>query len=218
VLPVYAALFERALIGLPGACATLDDDAAAAMVASIEHAQESVNLLDAAEGRAEWIATLRRLIDLEHAHGLARGRCCRLLLDMRALSDAELYQRARLALAPVNPAAQAAAWVEGALRGGAVTLLRQDALWQALDAWLCDLAADEFIATLPLIRRAFARFESPERRAMGEKVRRLHGVARHANGANGAGEVDDAGAAAIHRERAGLTLPTLARILGGGEG
>ncbi|HEY7848557.1 MAG TPA: DUF5682 family protein, partial [Ktedonobacterales bacterium] len=58
VLPVYAALFERALIGLPGACATLDDEAATAMVASIEHVQESVGLLDDAERRAEWIETL----------------------------------------------------------------------------------------------------------------------------------------------------------------
>ncbi len=214
VAPVYTALFERALIGLPGACVALDDDAATALVESIEQAHESVALLDNAERRAEWIETLRALTDMEHAHGLARGRCCRLLLDMRVLSEAELAQRARLALASVNPAAQAAAWVEGALRGGAVTLLRQELLWQALDTWLGELSAEEFVATLPLVRRAFARFDSSERRAMGEKVRKLRGVAAHAAG--GADEPE--GVASIHRERAALTLPTLAHILGGEAG
>jgi len=212
VLPVYASLFERALIGLPGACASLDDDAAAAMVQSIERAAESVSLLDNADQRAAWIAALRGLIDLEHAHGLVRGRCCRLLLDMRALSGEELAQRARLALSPVNPAEQAAAWVEGALMGGAVTLIHQDALWRALDAWLCGLSAEEFIATLPLIRRSFARFDSAERRAMGEKVRAL---ARSPQGAAD-GAATDAVAANIDQARAALTLPTLARLLAGG--
>ena len=213
VLPVYASLFERALIGLPGACASLDDDAAAAMVKSIERAAESVNLLDNADQRAEWIATLRTLIALEQAHGLVRGRCCRLLLDMRALSGEELAQRARLALSPVNPAEQAAAWVEGALMGGAVTLIHQDALWRALDAWLCELAAEDFIATLPLIRRSFARFDSTERRAMGEKIRALRGMAA---GLAPAGVGAGAAAIPLDHERAALALPVLARLLAAG--
>jgi hypothetical protein len=133
---------------------------------------------------------------------------------MRALSGEELAQRARLALSPVNPAEQAAAWVEGALMGGAVTLIRLDALWQALDVWLCELSAEEFIATLPLIRRSFARFDSAERRAMGEKVRALRG-------ATSGGAVDTAASADgahIDPQRAALTLPTLARLLAGGTG
>lgn len=209
VAPVYAALFERALIGLPGACSSLDDDAAAALVASLERAHESVIMLADAERRAEWIDALRALVELEHAHGLVRGRCCRLLLDMRALDEPDMHRLARLALAPVNPVEQAAAWVEGVLKGGAVTLLREDALWLALDAWLCDLSADAFVATLPLIRRSFARFDAAERRAMGEKVRGLRGGGRAAPAAEG-------DTAAIQQERAALTLPLLASILGGG--
>lgn len=210
VTPVYAALFERALIGLPGACSSLDDDAAAVLVASLERAHESVVMLDDAERRAEWIDALRALVALEHAHGLVRGRCCRLLLDMRALDEPDVHRLARLALAPVNPVEQSAAWVEGVLKGGAVTLLREDALWLALDAWLCDLSADAFVATLPLIRRSFARFDASERRAMGEKVRGLRSDAGRAAPA-AEGEAD-----AIQHDRAALTLPLLAHILGGG--
>jgi len=41
------------IIGLPGACASLDDDAAQAMVSSIDKMQESVSLLNREEQRLE---------------------------------------------------------------------------------------------------------------------------------------------------------------------
>ena len=44
--PVFDGIFERAVIGLPGACASLDDDAAAKMVASIGKTYEAVCLLN----------------------------------------------------------------------------------------------------------------------------------------------------------------------------
>ncbi len=208
--PVIAALFERVVVGLPGACGSLDDDAAEAMSGSIANVQETVGLLDIAEQRAEWQGVLRRLALREGVHGLVRGWCCRLLLEAGALDSAELQRLARLALSPAVPPAQAAAWLEGTLRGSGLLLLQQDGLWQALDGWLRDLRAETFVELLPLIRRAFSGFQPPERRSMGDKVKRLA-----ASGADGqhtvpAGEDD----VAISRERADLVLPVLARILG----
>ncbi|HEU0026758.1 MAG TPA: DUF5682 family protein [Ktedonobacterales bacterium] len=204
-------IFERALIALPNACLALDDDAAAGMVESIGHAHESVTLLDDPDQRGAWMATLRGLIAREAVHGLVRGRCCRLLLELRALDEGELRRLARLALSPAVAATEAAAWVEGVVAGPATTLLSQDGLWQALDAWLVELAPDGFVALLPLLRRAFSGFQAPERRAMGRKVRELGpgGAARDMDAAHGdAVPVDEA--------RAALTLPVLAQILGGG--
>jgi hypothetical protein len=210
VLPVYTALFERALIGLPGACGSLDDDAAAAMVGSMNHVDGSVRLLDNAGQREEWIATLRGLVKRESIHGLARGRSARFLLDLGALDEPDLQRLARLALSTVTPAPQAGAWVEGVLQGGGLALLHQDGLWQALDGWLSDLAPEEFIALLPLLRRSFSGFQPPERRQMGEKVKRLRAPGGHAQ--SGDGDM-----APINRERADLVLPVLAQILGGGD-
>ena len=211
VLPVYHALFERALIGLPGACLALDDEAAAGMVESIGHAHASVTLLDDTDQRGEWVATLRRLIAREAVHGLVRGRCCRLLLELRALDEGELRRLARLALSPAVPASDAAAWVEGMVAGPATTLLSQDGLWQALDGWLAELSPDGFVALLPLLRRAFSGFQAPERRAMGRKVREVAAgsAAREMDAALG-------GAVPVDEARAALTLPVLAQILGGG--
>jgi hypothetical protein len=210
VLPVYTALLERALIGLPGACASLDDEAAAAMVGGMNHVDASVRLLDNAGQREEWIATLRGLVERESIHGLVRGRSARLLLEFSALDEGELQLLARLALSTVTPAPQAGAWVEGVLQGSPSTLIREDGLWQALDGWLSELAPEEFIALLPLLRRSFSDFQPPERRQMGEKVKKLRTPGGQAQ--SGDGEL-----APINRGRADLVLPVLAQILGGSD-
>lgn len=206
VVPVIDALFERAVVGLPGACAALDDDAAAEMVDSIGHAQAALDLLDRATWQAEWQAALRQLVANERIHGLVRGWSCRLLLDAEAIDGDELQRLARLALSTVTPRGESAAWIGGLLRGSAVLLMQHDGLWRALDDWLVELDPDSFTALLPLIRRAFADFEPPERRAMGEKIKRLHG--------GPAVSPDLARLVPLEQQRAELVLPVLGRILG----
>ncbi len=208
--PVFDGIFERAMIGLPGACASLDDDAAANMVESIGNVYDAVRLLSSDDQRATLLAQLRVLALREQVHGLVRGRCCRLLLDSHEMDDVELRRLAGLALSPVVPASQAAAWVEGVLHGSGLVLIHQDGLWLALDAWLSNLAQDAFVALLPLLRRAFSGFHGPERRAMGEKVMRLHAGPAGA-AADGAASADRA---ALSTERAHMVLPVLAQILG----
>jgi hypothetical protein len=48
--------------------------------------------------------------------------------------------------------------------------LHSDGIWQVLDEWIAGLSAENFVAVLPLLRRTFATFSSPERQQMGEKV------------------------------------------------
>lgn len=105
ILPVVAGLFERIVAGLATACAALDDDAAAAMVGSIGHVQESITLLDQPERRAEWHEALRSLPARAGIHGLIRGWACRLLLEARVLDETDLQRLAGLALSPATPRA-----------------------------------------------------------------------------------------------------------------
>ncbi|MBO0790605.1 MAG: hypothetical protein J2P36_06605 [Ktedonobacteraceae bacterium] len=216
VQPIIDGLFERVLIGLPGACSSLDDDAAQTIVQGIDHVQECVQLLDLEEQRTSWQSVLGRLIEQESIHSFVRGRCCRLLLEQNVLSEEELQRLAGLALSPVTPTNQAAAWIEGVLRGGGLAVLHQNGLWRALDRWLLELAPDVFIQLLPILRRAFSGFQSPERRKMGEKVKHLHEVPGQVTLSDSTAEEDNT----LHRQRADLVLPVLAQILGatGGTG
>ncbi len=211
IFPVIDGLFERILIGLPGACASLDDEAARLMVVSIDKVQECVSLLNRSGQLEEWQGILRQLMESEGISGLIRGRCCRLLLEQNVLTEEELQRLTRLALATANPAPQAAAWIEGILHGSALTVLHQDGLWRALDRWLSELQAETFEALLPILRRAFSNFQPPERRQMGEKVKHLHttGMETGHRGKRGNSDLSK-----INQERANSVLPVLAQIMG----
>jgi hypothetical protein len=211
VAPVLQGIFERIVVGLPGACASLDDAAAVAMAESLAAVQESLDLLDRADLQVEWREALTRLLDADTVHGRVRGLACRLLLDRGALDTAELGRRASLALSFAVPARAAAAWIEGLLGGSGLLLLHHDGLWGVLDAWLAGLNEDGFREVLPLLRRAFSSFPAPERRKMGEKLKGIGGTGNAGPGDPG---VDLSALDDLERARADRVLPVLAHILG----
>jgi hypothetical protein len=208
IIPVVDALFERALVALPGACVSLDDEAAREMAGSIGGVEECVNLLNRPDMAGRWRAALHPLAENEGVHALVRGWCCRLLLEARVLDEDGLQRIAGLSLSPAVPAPEAAAWVEGVLRGSGLILLHQTGLWRALDGWLTGLDPETFTALLPLVRRAFSDFEPAEKHAMGEKVRKL------GRGGETTPDYGDNGDGDLNHRRASRTLPVLAQILG----
>jgi Family of unknown function (DUF5682) len=122
------------------------------------------------------------------------------------LSIEEAALRVRLALAPANEPAHAAAWVEGFLKGSGMLLLHDEKLRQVLDDWVTGLQS--FTTMLPLLRRTFATFTPPERRRLGELAKL--GMPATAGTNIGAQSSD----AAIDRARAEATLPLIAKLLG----
>ncbi|MGB3758789.1 MAG: DUF5682 family protein [Rivularia sp. (in: cyanobacteria)] len=202
---VVDGLVARICISLPGACASLDDDAAAAMYENLMKVNNAVNLLQNEEHITSWRLVLSQIVDNSNVHGLICGRCCRLLLDAEVLDAAEAARRMGLALSTANEPSQAGAWVEGFLKGSGLLLLHDDKLWQVLDNWVSSLSEDFFVASLPLLRRTFATFSEPERRQMGERVK---------NGVDGneSGFADDS--SDINEENAVLVLPILKQFLG----
>jgi len=209
VLPIIDGLLERVFVNLPTACASLDDDAAQTLVKGIDNVQYSVHLLEQDEQRAHWQTLLQRLVTYEHVHGFVRGRCCRLLLEQNILAEDEMQRFTALALSPANEPAQAAAWIEGVLYGGGVGILHLNGLWRALDGWLKTLPGDVFEAQLPILRRAFSHFQSPERRRMAAKVKHLYAPEARTSGHDETREDTT-----INRQRAESVLPVLAQIMG----
>ncbi|MBD1865413.1 MULTISPECIES: DUF5682 family protein [Trichocoleus] len=169
--PVVDGLITRVCIGLPVACASLNDEAAATLYNLLLEMHRVVTLLQKPEHLADWQAVLTQLADQRGLHGLLAGRCCRLLLESGAFSAEETAQRLGLALSSTNEPAQSAAWVEGLLQGSGLLLLHNPTSWQVLDEWISTLSTEHFTTVLPLLRRTFSTFSAPERRQMGEQVR-----------------------------------------------
>lgn len=203
---VVDGLVVRIWIGLPAACAALNDEAAQAMFERLGHAQRTLVMLQNEAYLTGWRAVLLHLTDQAGLHGLLAGYCCRLLFDQAMLPTEEIARRMGLALAPANEPGQAAAWLEGFLHGSGLLLLHNEALWQILDAWVVSLQADTFVQLLPLLRRTFAAFPAPERRQMGQRVKQGSGIGGQGLGVGSQVEVD--------RVQANKILPLAAQLLG----
>src|SRR5215510_9233764 len=205
---VVAGLIARVCIGLPGACASLNDEAAEAMFDRIVGVNSAIGLLQNEDHLGAWRGAMTRLADQRALHGLVAGRCCRLLVDAGEFAADEAARRLSLALSTANEPAQAAAWIEGFLKGSGLLLLHDETLWRTLDEWLTALPNDSFTALAPLLRRTFSTFTSPERRQIGERARRgMTGVSRVATGDQS--RVED-----FDQARAEVVLPLVARLLG----
>lgn len=205
VQTVVNGLVARICVGIGPACSALADEPAREMFDHISAVHGAIALLDNAEHTRVWQAALARLLDQAQVHGVIQGRCCRLLLDAGQLDEVEAARRIGFALSTANDPTQAAAWVDGFLRGSGQVLIYDEALWNLIDAWVSSLAADTFTQLLPLLRRTFATFTPPERRAMGERVRTEKPKGAHAAAAT---------AEDFDAERAQRVLPLVTKLLG----
>jgi hypothetical protein len=198
-------LIARVCVGLPSACASLDDPAAEEMLGSLSKANAAIGLISNADHSTAWHGTLAKLSKSDLLHGLIAGRCCRILLDARALEPEEAARRMSLAISTAAEPAHAAAWVDGFLKGSGEVLYYDDALFGLLDEWLRSLSPATFTQLLPLLRRTFSTFEAPLRRNLGEKVRR-GAASTTASRRVAPSDFDEA--------RAAKVLPLVARLLG----
>ncbi|WNG36461.1 hypothetical protein F0U61_24380 [Archangium violaceum] len=206
ILAIADGLFERIIIGLPGACVSLDDEAAHQRRDQLRAMHAAVALLEGGDRTEEWAEALGQLVHRDSVHGLVRGAALRLRVELGRVGDEELGTLARRALSAAVPPNEAAAWLEGLVSGSALLLLHRQELWAALDGWLSGLAREAFVEHLPLVRRAFAGFSTAERRAMGERVKQL--ATAQAAGST-AGATED-----LDPERVAKVLPVLSTLLG----
>ncbi len=167
---VIDGLVVRICAGLLPECASLDDDAAAAMAERLTATHSALGLVEHPARHDLWPRVLAQLADLGPAHGGVRGRATRLLVDAGSWSSDEAGRRLSRALSGGTPPLTGAAFVEGFLSGSGTVLLHDAALLGLVDRWLAALASTAFTDVVPLLRRTFGGFEVGERRRIGQLV------------------------------------------------
>ncbi|MFD3835004.1 DUF5682 family protein [Streptomyces sp. NPDC058642] len=164
--------------------------------------------------RLRWRSVLRVLSGRDTVPGVVRGRAVRLLLDDGELGQDEAARLIGLVLSPGTPPADAAAWIEGFVGGGAgggLLLVHDERLLGLVDAWLTGVSAEAFTDVLPLLRRTFSAYEPGVRRTLGELVRR--GPGERGSAAGGGAGIPGFGAD-LDTARADAALPVVRLLLG----
>jgi hypothetical protein len=181
---VFDGIVVRVLAGLVVACASLDDDAAAAMVERISETQQALALIDHQSRHRAFPDVLEQLADPamlgahervgDSGHGLVHGRATRVLHDIGRWSARQVEQRLGRALSGGTPPAVGAAFVEGFVAGSGTVLVHDADLLAVVDRWLSSLHPQAFEQVIPLLRRTFGGFEAAERRQIGRLVAGEH--------------------------------------------
>ncbi|MDQ1488312.1 MAG: hypothetical protein QOJ23_826, partial [Actinomycetota bacterium] len=117
----------------------------------------------------------------------------------------DVQRRLSRALSLADEAARGAAWIEGFLSGDASLLLHDPTLLGVVDDWISEVRGAVFDELLPVLRRTFATFPAPDRRALGSHLRRLEE-------GGGTADADET----LDTERAARVLPRLRELLGAG--
>ncbi len=174
VEPVVAGLLARICVGLLPACGSLDDDAAGDMKGRMDEVNGSLLTLDRPDFAEQWRQTLAKVGDAD-IHGLVAGRAWRILLDAAGGDQAtseQAAERLSLALSRGNDPVKASAWLEGFIGGSGMVLVHDARLLAIVDQWVASLSRETFEQVCPIARRTFATFAKPERRQIGEKLKR----------------------------------------------
>ncbi|MFD9679219.1 DUF5682 family protein [Rhodococcus sp. NPDC059969] len=171
LIDVADSLLVRICTGLAVAVTGLDDPSAEEFRDHLDKVHSAVMVRDDSDASARWLQAMAGVIDRDDVNGLLVGRMVRLLRDSGSVMETAAAQRLSRALSVGSAPTAKAGWVDGFLGGGGLVLVHDRALLTLIDTWVRQLREQDFIDTLPLLRRTFGSFEAGERRAIGQAVR-----------------------------------------------
>jgi hypothetical protein len=172
VLGIVNSMIARVFVSLPATCVGIDEDSASKMTEHIYQLNESILLLNQEDQKSDWHITLQTICNHQNTSQTVAGYCTRVLSDAKILAGQELESRFHFALSRTGSTSDAAAWLEGFLKGSGTILIIDDRLWMLVDQWVKNLSEEDFISLLPLMRRTFSQFSHAERRKIGEKAKK----------------------------------------------
>jgi hypothetical protein len=201
---ITESMIGRICISLPAACTSVAEDAALALLDLFYAMNDAISLLQDADLSNSWQQTLQAISRNPQSAPMIAGYATRLLFDAKVIAGEVLSKAFSVSMSVANPPSLAAAWLEGFLRGSGTLLLLDEELWGMVHNWVSQLENDIFIQVLPLLRRTFSNFTSPERKKLGDKVK---------NGGSGT-SIKTATIGGIDNDRGARGIPVVMQLLG----
>ena len=159
---------------------SLEQEASAARVAAMRDYDSVLHPFGDTGLIHDWQRELAMMVDDQMVDAAVAGLSLRLLHDQNSW-DAERVSAAFSRHLTGRTPLVGGRFLETFVRGSAEIFIQDGGLLNVVDAWLADLEENDFIESLPLLRRAFSEFEPSGRRRILERLgtgRRTSGVAQ----------------------------------------
>ena len=170
--------FARILQMLPSMSA-IDDRGVEAIQENCQLLYEVTARPPFADLRGAFLETLEELIAQDPIHPALHGAALGLLYGgAPEKKDLAVQVAAGYLRGTHDQKLRAAAFLQGLFRTARDLLLVDDVQLAAIDALLCELEDEEFVALLPQLRLAFSYFTPPETTRLGRQAADLHGEER----------------------------------------
>jgi Family of unknown function (DUF5682) len=179
---LVTSLTEAVCSGLVYACRSLQVDEAAALRARLGELDRAILLIESEAITNDWRRSLKRLADDGETHAILRGFAVRRLYEQGELGAPEASRYFSRALSRAVPPIEAGQWLDGFLGEAGQILLYDAVLVGLIDAWIIGLSEEDFIALLPMLRRAFSSFDRSERRRLLDSLRQPMQPVQDVNG------------------------------------
>ena len=164
-------ILTRACLGLPHIAYTINTDSAEGLVAIFERVDNSLKLSEQKEFKAFWIEHLQQLLSHEENHPLIKGLVSKLLLTHKAIDQEYVAQWFSQTLSFGTPPQDAALWIQGFLRHSASFIIYDSVFFELIHEWIKGLEYTTLIEVLPLLRRTFSDYTSPEKQQILNKAK-----------------------------------------------
>jgi hypothetical protein len=201
---IVESMITRICIGLPLACAGIDEETTRKLTDDCNSINHSIHLLQEPEYVMEWHVCLEKITWMQQAAPMMRGFATRQLMDAKKLEKETLNRLFYSSLSRALPVADTSAWLEGFLQGSGTLLLLDENLWGIVHEWVQQIPEEDFVQALPLLRRTFSQFTHAERRKLGEKLKQ----------GGKPGVLMQEAVAGINREAGKQAIPVVMELLG----
>ena len=199
------AMVARILAGGILVCINIDEEAAAELLNKVVAMDYAMATLNDSEMSDMWKEFIRQMQHTAHVHPLLSGYASRLMYDKGEIAPEAMQHTLSFYSSVGNSPSDMAYWFEGFLRSSGSILLLDDKLWDLINTWVCGLEEETFMELLPILRRTFSEFTSPERRKLGEKAKYYQSTDT---------TVAVPVATGYHAEDASQVVPLVCRLLG----
>ncbi|MBP6185030.1 MAG: hypothetical protein KA479_08800 [Saprospiraceae bacterium] len=165
-------LVPRLVIGLPRALEGLSEEQVKQTPDRMRQLLTDIQAMGVKDWTDAYWQQMIPLLDDNKLSPYIHGGLCRLCWEEKQMDAITLQRLVRERMSVSEDPANTASWVAGLLTGAESILLRQKAIWVALDQWVTGINALTFRTLLPILRKVFTGFSPQARRQIAALLKR----------------------------------------------